>query len=374
MDQQHAEELLEKYRSGHCNSSEKAQVEDWITHGKFPNFAISEETLKDELNSISNSLPLYKERGLWPRMMYAAAAITAIVIGLSIFYHSNHTNTEKDKIAVVSDIAPGKVGATLTLANGKKIRLDDITNGEVANQAGIKVTKTKEGQLVYEIEPSSGSGDKRGITHTLSTARGETYILTLPDKSKVWLNAASSITYSADLVRQGIRKVQLQGEAYFEIAKDHKHPFIVSTSNQEVQVLGTHFNINSYADEPAILTTLVEGSIKVSSGTSRHILMPDQQSSLSGDGSFNIKTVNATDVISWKEGLFLFEDETLESIMRQISRWYNVDVQYEKNVDKDKLYGGGVSRYDNVSTVLEILESTKNIHFKIDGRRILVMK
>ncbi len=308
---------------------------------------------------------------LWVRI--AAASLFVVVFGIGwIFWSKYGSHTEKNR-SYAQDIAPGKTGATLTLANGKKIRLANAVNGEIAKESGISVSKTAEGNLVYEVGTSSKEGLKKGGMNTLSTARGETYILILPDKSKVWLNAASSLTYAADLLDRGIRRVQLQGEAYFEISKDKQHPFVVSTANHDIEVLGTHFNVSSYPDEPSTTTTLLEGSVKTNKGELTRVLKPNQQSVFT-QGNFSIKNVNAEDAIAWKDGTFLFEDETLQSIMRRISRWYNVEVEYADNVDKNKLYGGGLSRYENVSSVLKILESTKKIHFKIEGRRILVMK
>ncbi|SUJ21111.1 fec operon regulator FecR [Sphingobacterium spiritivorum] len=309
---------------------------------------------------------------LWSSIA-AAVALFGVVLGIGgVFLSKNNTDARKS-ISYVQDIAPGKTGATLTLANGKKIRLANAVNGEIAEESGISVSKTAEGNLVYEVGTSSEEGLKKGGMNTLSTARGETYILILPDKSKVWLNAASSLTYAADLLDRGIRRVQLQGEAYFEISKDKQHPFVVSTANHDIEVLGTHFNVSSYPDESSTTTTLLEGSVKTIKGELTRVLKPNQQSVFT-QGNFSIKNVNAEDAIAWKDGTFLFEDETLQSIMRRISRWYNVEVEYADNVDKNKLYGGGLSRYENVSSVLKILESTKKIHFKIEGRRILVMK
>jgi len=305
---------------------------------------------------------------LWPHLAIAAAFIMVVVCA-GMFFQAQYNLDTDQNTAKVEDLHPGKTGATLTLANGKKIRLDSAVSGEIAKESGVSVTKTSDGQLVYQLESSS---DIRG-TNTLSTARGENYILILPDKSKVWLNAASSVTYSADLLDDGIRRVHLEGEAYFEIAKDKKRPFVVSTANHDIEVLGTHFNISSYADESTTTTTLVEGSVKVRKADLSYTLKPNQQSQLIS-GLFNVKNVNAEDVVAWKDGIFLFEDETLQSIMKKISRWYNMEVEYGEGVDINKLYGGGLSKYNHVSSVLEMLESTKNIHFKIEGRRILVMK
>ncbi|WP_316814487.1 FecR family protein [Pedobacter nyackensis] len=306
---------------------------------------------------------------LWFRVAGMAAAIAFIALGVYFFNYKSKTGTNGTNLTV-QDVIPGNVGATLTLANGKKIKLSDAVNGELAKEAGVTISKSSDGKLVYEIKGSDAHPNK---INTLSTAKGETYQVRLPDGSLVYLNAASSLTYSTSLVENGKRIVRLSGEGYFEIAKDKAHPFIVKTDHQQVEVLGTHFNINCYADEPDTKTTLVEGSVKVSNNQHVSVLNPNQQSS-STDRGISIKNVNAEDEISWKEGIFLFQDETLASIMRRISRWYDVDVVYADGVDKDQLLGGGISRYNNVSVVLEMLESTTNIHFKIEGRRIFVMK
>jgi len=386
--------LYDQYLNGKLSAEEQ---EEWRTALSFSDFYDELETLtqqlwdrddlpvpdynKEKARAIyedivggldKKTIPLITEQDnqktvkLWPRFATAALAVLFLCVGM-FFYHKYHISVEQ-KYTNVQDIAPGKVGATLTLTNGKKIRLADIGKGEIARESGVSVSKTSDGQLVYEIKSSSGTGGK----NTLSTARGETYILILPDKSKVWLNAASRVTYPVDLLKDGVRRVQLEGEAYFEISKDRIHPFVVSTADHDVEVLGTHFNISSYADESTI-TTLLEGSVKVNNGRLSRTLKPNQQSELVS-GVFNVKNVIAEDAIAWKDGMFLFEDEPLQSIMKRISRWYNVDVVYEEGINKNKLYGGGLSKYNQVSSVLEMLESTKNIHFKIEGRRIFVMK
>lgn len=308
---------------------------------------------------------------LWPRIAVAAAiAIVLFCAGL-FFYKLNINQEQLNQIAYKNDVAPGKTGATLTLANGKKIRLSDAANGELANEAGVLVTKSANGQLVYEIKGSDIGTNK---INTLSTARGETYQVRLPDGSLVWLNAASSLTYSANLTAHGKRRVRLDGEGYFEIAKDKTHPFVVTTGKQEVEVLGTHFNINAYANEPVVKTTLIEGKVKVN-GFNGHekILKPGEQATLT-ENNLLIHQADEDEVLAWRNGLFIFNDEPLESIMRKIARWYDVEVIYEGNVDRNQLFGGGISRYDNISILLKTLEITEGVHFKIQGRRIVVTK
>jgi transmembrane sensor len=316
---------------------------------------------------------------LWPRIAVAASILIVASLGF-YFYSINQSANDQNQVTFQNDIAPGKNGATLTLANGKKIFINDALVGNIAEQAGVKISKTSDGQIIYVISSERSDEKSQGTGYnTLSTTRGEQTQVRLPDGSLVFLNAMSSLKYPTSFAKQAKRQVSLTGEGYFEIAKDKAHPFIVTTDKQEVAVLGTHFNINSYADEASVRTTLLEGSVRVvtssraSEATRDLILKPNQQSTLLA-GNFKITNVNAEDAVAWKNGTFIFNDETLESIMNRVSRWYDVDVVYQGNINKRELYYGGVSRYDNISKVLQTLELTKGVHFKIEGRRLLVMK
>lgn len=325
-----------------------------------------------------NEVPVRK---LYPfRRIAIAAAIATITFGAGLFYYNQG---HPDQVVYKNDIAPGKAGATLTLANGKKIRLSDAVNGEVAKEAGITITKTADGQVVYSV---SSSGDEvKQSDNILSTAKGETYRLTLPDKTIVWLNAASTIKYPVNLNALEERRVQLSGEAYFQVSKDKKHPFIVETNKQTIKVLGTHFNVNAYEDEGKTRTTLLEGSVQVSipvpskgggaagkTGASE-ILKPNQQAVLN-DGKFHISDVDAQDAIAWQQGYFAFNSETLEEIMNRVERWYDVKVIFEDPTLKKETFIGSVSKYEQVSKVLRLLAGTNTITFKIEGSTIQVSR
>ncbi|MDR6784856.1 transmembrane sensor [Pedobacter africanus] len=314
--------------------------------------------------------PQKRHINLWPSI---AAVLALIAIGIYFFkYRSNESPEQlQQSLAIVADIIPGKTGATLTLANGKKIRLADAANGQIASEAGIIVRKTTEGQLVYEMTANDQAGTSTAKTNTLSTAKGETYMVTLPDKSRVWMNAASSLTYAAGLTGQE-RRVKLEGEAYFEVAKDKAHPFIVESRGQKIEVLGTHFNVNAYADEEKVTTTLLEGSVKVSGKAGSKILKPGHQSKLN-ENTISLTQVDTELATAWKNNKFLFENDDIRYIMRMIERWYDVEVIYTGEIPTER-FGGGVSRFNNVSQVLKILESTGGAHFKIEGRKILVSK
>ncbi|MNI39805.1 fec operon regulator FecR [compost metagenome] len=171
---------------------------------------------------------------------------------------------------------------------------------------------------------------------------------------------------------KGKREVELVGEAYFEVAKDPKHPFIVNTSGQQIKVLGTHFNVNSYADEPALRTTLLEGSVEVSSSNRKLKLLPGQQSSLNANGTLKLQQVDTAPIIAWTNHEFMFDEDDIESVMRKIARWYNVDVIYQGKKTTEK-FGGGISRFDNVKQVLNLLENTGAVHFRIEGKNLYVL-
>jgi len=313
---------------------------------------------------------------LWARAaIWVAAAIALIVLGVYFFNNEFGIPKQVQDSVVLNDIAPGKNGATLTLASGKMIKLGDAENGELAKEAGVTITKSADGKLVYEIKATDADPDK---INTLSTAKGETYQLRLPDGSMVYLNAASSLTYSATLREYGKRTVRLSGEAYFEIAKDKKHPFVVRSGMQDVEVLGTHFNVSAYEEDKVVKTTLLEGRVSVRrkmddlEDSKAVILKPNQQAEMKG-GAFTVKDVDASEAVLWKEGKFSFEREEMGSIMRKVARWYNVDVVFEEPLQQVKLTGS-ISRFEKVSKLLEMLEYTKEVKFKVKGRTVYVHK
>lgn len=304
---------------------------------------------------------------LWPRILAVGAAVVAIAFGIG-YLMSKETVATYEHLTK-NDIAPGKVGATLTLANGKTVSLARVAQGELIKENGIVISKTSDGQLRYQIDPNQSVAQGQ---HTLTTAVGQTYMLILPDQTKVWLNAASSLTYHTTLKEKGVRRVQLKGEAYFEVAKDQTHPFLVESGTQTVEVLGTHFNINAYAEEKTYRTTLLEGSVKIAAQTQNKILMPgDQATTLNGD--IKLSKVDTDLAVAWKSNNFTFDRLDIKEIMRMIARWYNVEVIYKADIPSGKFWGS-VSRFDNISNVLIPLEATGNVHFKIEGRKVYVYR
>ncbi|MEI2271592.1 DUF4974 domain-containing protein [Sphingobacterium sp. ML3W] len=310
-----------------------------------------------------------KVRSLWSWKPVAAAA--AIVIGVMFagWWFFDGASDPQNQPSAQELISPGKQSATLTLANGEQIRLQETMNGQIADEMGIKISKSNDGQLIYEVGGNVGAG---AGNHILSTTKGETYRIKLPDGTQVWLNAASALKYPMRFALEGKREVELTGEAYFEVAKDPKHPFIVKTSGQQIKVLGTHFNVNSYADEPVLRTTLLEGSVEVSSSNQKLRLLPGQQSSLNTNGVLKLQQVDTAPIIAWTSHEFMFDGDDIESVMRKIARWYNVDVIYQGKKTTEK-FGGGISRFDDVKQVLNLLENTGAVHFRIEGKTLYVL-
>lgn len=307
---------------------------------------------------------------------YAAAAAVLLVVSATLYFYVNRNQISNPLNPTArhqdNDVAAGGNNAILTLADGSEISLTAAGIGKLASQSGVSIIKTKDGELVYEIAKDNAAGPAQ--YNTISTPAGGQYQVNLPDGSKVWLNAMSSLKYPT-LFSRGERRITLTGEAYFEVAKDQSRPFVVTSNGagraQEVTVLGTHFNINCYADEPATKTTLIEGSVKVASGTASKVLRPGQQSAVSD--RILVAELDVNQFVDWKNGNFYFNDENIESIMRKLARWYDIDVVYQGNVP-DAVFGAEISRSKKLSEVLKGLETAGKIHFKIEGRRVTVMQ
>lgn len=305
---------------------------------------------------------------------WAAAAAVVLLLSTGLYFYLQHSKRPEKVIVnhtentvTQQDIRPGGNKAVLTLGNGTTIILDSAANGMVARQGGTRILKLNNGQLAYN---NKGGGGQEVVYNTLTTPRGGKYQLTLPDGSEVWLNAASSIKFPTAFVGS-MRQVQVSGEAYFEIAPHPSQPFEVTVGNMKVQVLGTHFDVMAYPDEASIRTTLLQGSVKVLQGNAEVLLKPGQQAQVNGKGEINlVPGVDMDKAIAWKNGLFWFDHEDIRSVMRQISRWYNVDVDIEGNIDQH--FSGTLPRDVNVSKVFEVLEGTGGIHFKIEQQKIIV--
>jgi len=309
---------------------------------------------------------------LWTRI---AAASVILVLLAGIFYF-NRNNIERSNIVkneksspLINDAAPGGNKAILTLANGSKIVLNNVKNGALTQQGNTKVVKLDDGKLAYQYDETTAPIAVE--YNTVSTPRGGQYQLTLADGSKVWLNAESAITFPTAFTGNE-RKVTIKGEAYFEVAHDASKPFQVTVNGMQVQVLGTHFNINAYDDEGEIKTTLLEGSVKVSKGPESKLITPGQQAVVSStEPKIVVQQADVDEAVAWKNGLFHFNNADLQEVMRQLSRWYDVNVMYDGTIPKRE-FAGEMQRDLNLSQVLELLVKN-DVHFKIDGKKIIVL-
>lgn len=334
-----------------------------------------------------------KRMNAWVR--YAAAAVFLVAIATGIYWLAGRggVNSNDEQLIDISTIGPGSEKATLRLSDGTTITLDSAGNGTLAQEGQVVITKTETGEIVYHLK-----GDANGsvMMNTMTTPRGGQYQLVLPDGTKVWLNAASSLTYPAAFAGNK-REVAVTGEAYFEVKKDSKKPFFVNIAGQAVvEVTGTSFNINAYNDEPDINTTLLEGSVKMHAGLDKINatagtpgskeetvrLSPGQQAKLPHDFSgkalpgFSTIQVDTDKVIAWKNGQFNFEGIALKDAMRQISRWYDIEIKYDKNVEKKGLQNtilvGGFSRDLSLSNILDVFTAL-GLHFKMEKDRTLLL-
>lgn len=321
------------------------------------------------------------EMTLKPRvkiLTFSRIAVAASVIGLLLFgAYSWFSRMDKKEIATSeiknssykNDVLPGGDKAMLTLADGSTIVLNDAQNGNLVQQGNTKVIKL-DGKLAYN---AANAGIGEILYNTISTPRGGQYQVELPDGSKVWLNAASSLHFPTAFVGKE-RRVEISGEAYFEVAKNKSMPFIVSVNGSEIQVLGTHFNVMAYNDEDAVKTTLLEGSVKFASGNNSSLLKPGQQAQLTTEGQVKVVSdVDVDEVVAWKNGMFDFEDASLGTVTRQLSRWYDVDI-VNQNKNIEDLFVVEMPRSSKLSDVLKVLELTGNIKFEIDGKKIIVMQ
>ncbi len=318
------------------------------------------------------TLPFWKQKHVLRRFAAAAAVVSFLFLAVIYFVSNNKSGgvSQTDKSFTSqskNDIAPGQTGAILKLADGTSLILDSMKDGALSHQGNTLALK-RGGELSYMHD---GNTANRYGYNKVETPRGRQFKLTLEDGTQVWLNAASSIQFPLAFTGKE-RRVEITGEVYFEVAKNKAKPFIVTTGGMQVEVLGTHFNVKAYADEAEMKTTLVEGSVRISNGKTAGILKPGQQAQTSGTGKLKINDhADIEEVLSWKNGRIAFTNAGLESIMRQVSKWYDVDIEYAGTVP-DRTFTADISRNTNLSEFLKVLELS-NIHFRIDGRKLIVL-
>jgi transmembrane sensor len=389
MQKEEVQELVEKYLHNNASREEEERLLQWYWRQSNLesewelNSSQSELDLKsmiydkitghDQIESDQNNNPKNKLNKVGIAVLFLA------ILALASFFNSNQIQkSSTDKIFAIQkpvDILPGGNKAILTLADGRKIELDESENGILVNQGGIKVHKNSDGIIEYTFSKQETVSlrtldEAEPVFNTIETPVGGKYQLNLADGSKVWLNSSSSLRFPI-FFSEDNREVELKGEAYFEVSKDSKRKFSVRSGIQTVEVLGTQFNINAYSDEKSIKTTLFEGEIRVIDlkTNDSKLLKPGEQSNI--DQSIEIKRIDTQTEIAWKEGYFHFKRADIETVMRQLGRWYGVTARYESNLP-ERHFSGAISNSLTLLEVLEILEKS-DIHFSLNGKEVVVM-
>nr|WP_295871346.1 FecR family protein [uncultured Chitinophaga sp.] len=370
MDQARIADIIERIATNTATDEELAVYSAWCDAQQAGRPDIGDLSARETalLEKIHRQAGISRGK-VFPWRIAAAAALTGILAGGFFWYRHNSQPPAPVAIHALppsADLPAGKNTATLTLANGKKILLSDTQAGKLTDQDGAEVSKSADGSLEYR--PVNGATAVQ--YNTLSTARGEQYQITLSDGTRVWLNAATTLTFPASFAHQAERSVEVNGEAYFEVAADPAHPFKVRTNHQQIQVLGTSFNVNNYPDEPSARTTLLRGAVKINDA---QVLKPGQQAISGKNGEVKIIPVNTDGIVAWKNGYFEFNDENIYEVMRKIARWYDVEVIYEGDIPTNEMVGT-ISRFENVSKVLNTIEKAGLLKFRINEKKIYVSK
>ncbi|MDP9078896.1 MAG: FecR family protein [Bacteroidota bacterium] len=370
---EHILKLITKFTKGEATEAEIQEIDQWYDNpassAKYSDGLSEGEKLRAKeklfrrinLRIYSEASPDRKIISFSLAKSISIAAILFVIFGAALFYIMPYFSHHPPRpLTVKSGVKPGGNKAVLTLANGKKIILTNAKNGVLATQANAVINKTADGKIVYNSNKSQNSETDYNV---MSTPKGGEYHLTLSDGTNVWLNAASSIRYPTVFSGKE-RVVEITGEAYFEVNHNAKMPFKVMANGNLIEDIGTHFNVNSYTDESSLKTTLLEGSVKIYSGENSIVLVPGEQSQIRKDitGITVIHNADLKEAIGWKDGVFRFHDTEISEVMRQISRWYAIEIKYQGNL-KNKKFSGEILRESDINKVFEMLA-----FFKINCR------
>lgn len=379
MQQEEIDQLLEKKHAGNCTPEEIAFLESWYVQWNrdLPLGLTAEELHEDllDIRTMNTILPSEsKSKKLKQGLLIAASLFLILSTGLFFYLQSQTMKNGTDQLAL-HDIDPGSNKATVTLANGRKLHLNDLKGGIMIGNSGLAYN---DGTDISQLSPAP-KGTIQQLT--LATPKGGQYQITLSDGTRVWLNAASALKFPSSFAGLKERRVELTGEAYFEVTHNGRQPFRVQTATQIAEDLGTSFNINSYSDETNARTTLIAGAMQVQSlkdlqgkKQAPQVLIPGQQASIAPGGTISLRSVNTAEALGWKNGDFVFDGENLKSAMRKIARWYDLEIVYEagEKTSSALILDGLVSRKSKLSEVLKWIETVGNVRFKIEGRRVTV--
>lgn len=393
------EAILKKHLEGELTEAEQQQLQQWLQQSPAnqalfnkindPDYlpaqlekmeAFDEDRVWQKIEQATASAPVpVKHMPLWRRSIGWAAAILLLILAGAGYWQVQQNNQQK-KIAQTQQhkgldkqVLPGREGAILTLSDGRQVLLDSVKQGMLATQRSTKVM-VQDGRLVYKDGSRHDERAAATVSNTITTTKGRYYQMILPDGSGVWLNAASSITYPVTFTGTS-REVSITGEVYFEVAKDKSKPFRVTTNDVQVEVLGTHFNINGYTNERNTSITLLEGSVRVNGNTAGDpaalVLKPGQQARFGDHGSVElVPKADIDEVMAWKNGTFSYQDADIQTVMRQMERWYDIEVKFEGRIPSDR-FTGKVPRSANLSQVLRILKLS-DVNIRMDGKTLTI--
>ncbi|HWV72850.1 MAG TPA: FecR domain-containing protein [Pseudosphingobacterium sp.] len=363
-------DLIRRYFDGNCTEEEKQLIEDWYESLPEGKLDVGEPTIEHDLELVFTKLRQERikrsQRFLWQKI---AAAVVLLLLTLAVYQYYRFIQTTNPLQVVAAEIEPATDRATLTLADGTTINLDSVAIGILSHQYGTDISKTEPGVISYQLEANKTQLDI-AASNTITTPRGGYYKVILPDSSCVWVNAASSLSFPTRFAEDE-RRVELAGEAYFQVAKNTRKPFIVRSGRQEIRVLGTEFNVKAYKEEP-VATTLVSGRVSVKDKSGKAAMLAPGQQALSSATGLSVSKIDIEDFTGWKSGQFIFHGTDLKTVMLQLERWYNIDVDITNLPDVH--FYAEISRNKNLSDVLQMLEKTSGLKFKLNKkeRRLIV--
>lgn len=369
MEEQFYKELVNRYLNKQLSEKELQVFFHLLDEGKLEKYLL--ESMENDLQEDSIEAEPSVAKFSYLKYVYRVAAVLAIIgLAFSFYFYSNKDNggNKLTSKQLSAPVVPGGNNAILTLSNGKQIILNDVANGTLEQNSSFSVEKQKDGLLVFNTKDLVSNAGSTGV-NKIETPRGGIYQVILPDGSHVWLNSASSITFPVRFAGNE-RKVTIKGEAYFEVAHNKKKPFKVLSDQQEIEVLGTKFNVNAYKDELLTRTTLLEGSVKVSTTATSQLLKPGYQAQMRNIKHLDIARADLESVMAWKDGFFQFDRVDIQTLMRQLSRWYDIEVQYRGEIPKDE-FVGKIKRSADIDNVLEILRYG-NVKFQLIGRKLII--
>jgi len=379
LDQQAINELIQKVKENTATDAEKQALMEWYRSTVYRDAEFPEEEASVEAVMLARlEASIGTKKGTGHRNWYIAAASVILLLGIGTIAVLRKPLRPETRVTVQPphDIGPGANVATLTLANGSTISLTDAATGNIAEQGGIRISKSADGQIVYTVAPSTATNGlpDTGVAFTynkIEIPAGGQYQVVLPDGTRVWLNSSSWLRFPVHFSSKE-RSVELSGEAYFEVQRDPGVPFRINSLRQDIEVLGTRFNVHAYPDETNIRTTLVDGAVRVTAGGKSVFMHPKEEADM--DDGLHVSQADVEAAIAWKNGYFRCVDQPLEIIMKQVSRWYNVKVMYEDEKMKDETFGVLSNKFSNISVLLKMMEKTGNAKFTVSGATVVVSR